>query len=95
MVFVPMSQLTWFLSLRLGRDVLDKTGLTGNYDFELAWTPDLPWRSSGADSAPPADPGGPSIFTALREQLGLKLTSTKGPGAVLVVDSADKPSAND
>lgn len=95
MVFedVSMSQLASFLSLRMGRDVLDKTGLTGNFDFELTWTPDQPARG-GADTAPPPDPNGPSIFTALREQLGLKLTATKSPGVVLTVDNAEKPSAN-
>jgi bla regulator protein BlaR1 len=91
---VPISQLVWFLSLRLRRDVLDKTGLKGNYDFELAWTPDVPSRGDGAESAPPPDPNGPSIFTALREQLGLKLTATKGPVEILVIDHAEKPAAN-
>jgi|HubBroStandDraft_1064217.scaffolds.fasta_scaffold113087_2 uncharacterized protein (TIGR03435 family) len=90
----PLSQLTWFLSLRLGRDVLDRTGLKGNYDFELAWTPDVPSPGDGADSTPPPDPNGPSISTALREQLGRKLSATKGPVEILVIDHAEKPSAN-
>jgi uncharacterized protein (TIGR03435 family) len=91
---VPLFQLTNFLQLRLRRDVVDRTGLKGNFDFELAWTPDLPGRGDGPDSAPPADPGGPSITTALREQLGLKLTATKGPVEVLVIDAAEKPTEN-
>jgi uncharacterized protein (TIGR03435 family) len=89
----PIFQLTWFLSLRLRREVLDKTGLKGNYDFELAWIPDVPGRGDGADNPAP-DPTGPSVFAALHEQLGLRLTATKGPLGILVIDHADKPSAN-
>jgi uncharacterized protein (TIGR03435 family) len=91
---VPIAQLTWFLSLRLERDVVDKTELTGSYDFELAWTPDLPSRGDGAENTPIPDPTAPSIVTALREQLGLKLTVRKGPVRVLVIDSVEKLSAN-
>lgn len=70
-----------------GRTVIDKTGLTGRYDFELHWTPD----NTPADS-PLA--GGPSIFTAVQEQLGLKLEPSTAPLDVLVIDSAQKPSKN-
>jgi uncharacterized protein (TIGR03435 family) len=70
-----------------GRYVIDKTGLTGRYDFELHWTPD----DTPADSALA---GGPSIFTALQEQLGLKLESARAPVDVLVIDSAEQPSPN-
>lgn len=70
-----------------GRYVIDKTGLTGRYDFELHWTPD----DTPADS-PPA--GGPSIFTAVEEQLGLKLEPSTAPIDVLVIDSAQPPSPN-
>lgn len=91
---VPLAQLTWFLSLRLGRDVLDQTGLKGNYDFELAWTPDVQSRQDREEGALPPDPNGPSISTALREQLGLKLAATKGPVEILVIDHAERPSAN-
>jgi uncharacterized protein (TIGR03435 family) len=70
-----------------GRIVLDRTGLTGVYDFSLHWTPDnTPVDSSAA--------GGPSIFTAVQEQLGLKLEPASAPLDVLVVDSAQKPSPN-
>lgn len=75
------------LSYDSGRKVIDKTGLTGRYDFELHWTPD----NTPADS-PLA--GGPSIFTALQEQLGLKLEPATAPLDVLVIDSAQKPSGN-
>ncbi len=70
-----------------GRYLIDKTGLTGRYDFDLHWTPD----DTPADS-PLA--GGPSIFTAVEEQLGLKLESAKVPVDVLVIDSAQKPTPN-
>ncbi len=70
-----------------GRYLIDKTGLTGRYDFELHWTPD----DTPADS-PLA--GGPSIFTAVEEQLGLKLQPAKAPVDVLVIDSAKRPSQN-
>ena len=70
-----------------GRYVIDKTGLTGHYDFELRWTPD----DTPADS-PIAN--GPSIFAAVQEQLGLKLEPAKAPVEVLVIDSAQRPSEN-
>lgn len=70
-----------------GRMVLDHTGLTGIYDFSLHWTPDnTPVNSPAA--------GGPSIFTAIQEQLGLRLEPGTAPLDVLVVDSAQKPSPN-
>ena len=92
----PISQLTWFLSLRLQSEVDDKTGLTGKYDFELA---PMPTGPETADNDPnsfmPPGSDGPSVFmTLVREQLGLKLTATKGPVEILVIDHAVKPSAN-
>jgi uncharacterized protein (TIGR03435 family) len=74
-----------------GRPVVDRTGLTGIYDLELTWTPEAP--PVGRDGAPPAafDPNGPSLFTAIQEQLGLKLEATTGPVEVLMIDSADRP----
>jgi uncharacterized protein (TIGR03435 family) len=74
-----------------GRVVINKTGLTGNYDFTLKWAPD---GSGPAGSAPPPDNSGPGLFTALEEQLGLKLVSQKGSVETLVVESVDRPSAN-
>jgi uncharacterized protein (TIGR03435 family) len=74
-----------------GRLVVDRTGLTGAYDLELSFTPDqLPAAAPGS-SAPVIDPNGPSLFTALQEQLGLKLAATTGPVDVLVIDRAEKP----
>ena len=80
------------LSRVAGRDVVDKTGMTGRYHLRLQWTPDdaaAPAPGSGA----PAD-SGPSLFTALEEQLGLKLEPAKGPVEVLVIDHVELPSAN-
>jgi uncharacterized protein (TIGR03435 family) len=71
------------LSKETGRNVVDKTGITGRYNLKLQWTPD----DAAADS-------GPSLFTALEEQLGLKLEPAKGPVQVLVIDHAEMPSAN-
>ena len=80
-----------------GRIVLDRTGLTGNYDIDLTWTPDQMPRPAGAGDRPPqingvaVDPNGPSLFTAVQEQLGLKLDSQRGPVEMLVIDRAEKP----
>jgi uncharacterized protein (TIGR03435 family) len=77
------------------RPVVNKTGIAGKYDFLLEFTPDgdtprLPLRDPR-----PADPTGrPSIFTALQEQLGLKIESAKGPGEFLVIDHVERPSDN-
>lgn len=90
----PLSQLATALSPMVQRVVIDRTGLTGNFDAELKWTPDqLPQGPAppGAPPLPPIDPNGPSIFTALQEQLGLKLESTRGPVDVLVIDSVSQP----
>jgi len=91
----PMSQIANAMGNFLGRTVTDKTGLTGNYDANLTWTPDqMPQRPPGAPEPPPIDPNGPSIFTAVQEQLGLKLDSQKGPVTVLVIDRAERPKEN-
>ena len=72
--------------------MIDKTGLSGLFDFHLQYAPDdaMPYGAT----APAADPAGPSIFTAVQEQLGLKLEPTKAPVRVLIVDRAEKPSDN-
>ena len=79
------------LSRQLGRTVVDRTGLTGNYDFTLRWSPDN--SATSASEGAQADTL-PSIFTAVQEQLGLKLESTKAPASVLVVDHLERPSQN-
>jgi uncharacterized protein (TIGR03435 family) len=85
----------------LRRMIIDKTGLTGTFDVHLKWSIDTTTGiaglggpdASGAVTAPESLTG-PSIFTALQEQLGLKLESTKGPVEVLVIDRVEKPSSN-
>ena len=99
---VELSFLASVLSQQLGRTVLDKTGLTGNYDLALKWTPEQgegmmmggPGGGPPPDGAPPVDASGPSIFTALQEQLGLKLEATKAPAEVLTIDHVERPSEN-
>ena len=94
-----VGDVAMMLSLSVGRKVIDKTGLTGQYDITLHYTPDENERSllapPGAPPPPaPADTAGLSLFTALQEQLGLKLDSQKGPVEIFVIDRAEKPSEN-
>ena len=91
-----IAQLTNVLARFVSRTVVDQTGLAGAFDFDLQWTPDqMPQgreeRPPGAPPLPAIDPNGPSIFTAVQEQLGLKLESTKGPVDVLVIDRVEHP----
>jgi len=73
----PPARLAEYLGAQLGRPVRDGTGLSGDYDFRLAWSTD--------------DASGASIFSALQEQLGLKLESTTGPLELIVIDNAARP----
>ncbi len=103
---IPFSKFADVLSRLVGLLVVDKTGLKGHYDFALKWTPDEgqggmfkgPGDPGAAgqprEPAPPADTAGPSIFTALQEQLGLKLESKKGPVETIVIDHVERPSEN-
>jgi uncharacterized protein (TIGR03435 family) len=77
----------------VSRRVLDRTGLTGQFDFDLEWTP-LVAPPGPAPAGVPSDAAGPTLFTALQEQLGLKLESTKETVSVLVIDSVNRPSPN-
>lgn len=77
-----------------GRSVVDRTGLTGNWDFELTFMPDDPQAASQSPNAPPVDPNAPSLPTAFQEQLGLKLEPITGPLEVLVVDRVERLSEN-
>jgi uncharacterized protein (TIGR03435 family) len=93
----PLSNLTGMLTNYLHRPVIDKTGLPGIYDFTLRWTPDENQAqvSSSASGLPSADPtGGASLFTAIQEQLGLKLESAKGLVEIIVIDHVERPSGN-
>jgi uncharacterized protein (TIGR03435 family) len=83
---ITTAELAATLSSIAGWPVFDKTGLTGKYDFKLEYAPD--------DSQTDPDPVGPSIFTAVQEQLGLKLEPAKGPVEILVIDHVEKPSGN-
>jgi uncharacterized protein (TIGR03435 family) len=71
-----------------GRPVIDKTGLTGLYSFTLNWSP----QRLNAASSP--DPTGPSLFSALREQLGLRLEPAKAPVPIVVIDAVSPPTPN-
>ena len=77
----------------LDRPVVDKTGLTGRYDFDLEWAPDETQFGGEVPVAPSDAPSAP-LFTAIQQQLGLRLEATRGPVAALVVDKAEKPSPN-
>ncbi len=98
-VGVPVGNLVPMLSRILGTTVVDKTGLTNKFDISAEWAPD---ENQAAALLPPgapppataSDSAGPSIFTAMQEQLGLKLESQKGPVEILVIDRVEKPSEN-
>jgi uncharacterized protein (TIGR03435 family) len=91
-----MAQLTNVLARFVNRTVVDRTGLAGAFDLDLQWTPDqMPQGRGdpppGLPPLPAIDPNGPSIFTAVQEQLGLKLESTKAQVDMLVIDRAEHP----
>jgi uncharacterized protein DUF3738 len=94
---ITMAQLAARLSPRVDRPVEDRTKLTGTFDVDLRWMPDP--RPPAPDEQrpsflPPVDPSGSSIFTALIEQLGLKLEPAKGSIEILVIDHVERPSPN-
>jgi uncharacterized protein (TIGR03435 family) len=96
---VTMATLAQNLSRQLDRSVFDRTGLRGKYDFKLQYWQDqnqgAMYKASdsgpGAASASPPDSSGPTIFTAIQEQLGLKLEATKGPVETIVIEHIDMP----
>jgi uncharacterized protein (TIGR03435 family) len=93
-----MSVLANLLGQRLGKPVFDKTELTANYDLKLDWSPEEGpqgmMKGPAGDGPSASDNTGASIFTALQEQLGLKLESTKGPVEIMVIERAEKASEN-
>jgi uncharacterized protein (TIGR03435 family) len=90
---MTVKSLAEMLSGILDRPVVDKTGLAGPYSFTLKWAPD-PGHAPSSGSSVSTDDSGPSLFTALEEQLGLKVESAKGPVESLVIDQIERPSAN-
>jgi uncharacterized protein (TIGR03435 family) len=88
---VSMQALSVFLSGEMQRPVVDASGIPGTFNFKLEWTAQEDPLSKPPDANETA---GPSIFTALQEQLGLKLESGKGPVEIIVVDHAEKPTEN-
>ena len=90
-----MAGFAGLLTASAGRKVVDRTNLEGLYDFELNWTPDqMPANLPPDAPFPRPDPNGPSIFTALQEQLGLKLESATGPLESIVIESVHRPTEN-
>ncbi len=93
---VTMAYFAGVISANSGavdRPVVDQTGLTGTYDFTIEWSPQASDPLATILRLQP-DPDGPTFLDAVREQLGLKLESTKGPLQVLVIDHVDRPSDN-
>lgn len=94
---VGIADLAEMLEAALGRTVLDQTGLKGDYTIKLDWTPDetlFPGFGAERPDAPKGEVDGSSLFTAVKEQLGLRLESFHGPVPVLVIDSASAPTSN-
>jgi uncharacterized protein (TIGR03435 family) len=77
----------------LDRPVVNKTGLSGRFDFDLTWAPDET-QFGGEVPVAPSDAPSPPLFTAMQEQLGLRLEATRGPIDALVIDTAERPTAN-
>lgn len=88
----PMSMMAMNLSNLVGRPVIDKTGLTEKYDWVLEYDPNVSGSANPESTA--SDEQRPTIFTALQDQLGLKLETTKGPVDTYVIDKIDRPSEN-
>jgi uncharacterized protein (TIGR03435 family) len=86
-----MADVARNLSAVAGRSVVDKTGLTGTYDLDLTWMPEGPPPGPGGEALPPPPADAPSLFTAIQEQLGLKLDAQRGPVDTLVIESAQRP----
>jgi uncharacterized protein (TIGR03435 family) len=91
---------TWMQNGVMDKPVVDQTGLKGRYDFNLKWTPDesqfAQFRTVGSVVPPPTDDPNapPALYTAIQEQVGLKMGPAKAPDDVIVIDHAEKPTAN-
>ena len=86
---VTVDVIATMLSREAERDVINRTALSGKFDFQLDWTPDV--RTCPSDEDAPARP---SFYTAVQQQLGLKLEAAKAPAEVLVIDRVDRPTEN-
>lgn len=96
---VPMELITQMLTDQLGRPVIDRTGLKGDFDFALHWTPDEETQSFHDQKVWPQENTGrdsdwPTFLTAVNEQLGLRLKGEKGPAGAIAIDHLEEPSAN-
>jgi uncharacterized protein (TIGR03435 family) len=95
---VTADAISTILSRQLEHEVVNHTGLSGEYDFQLDFTPDTGPCRAAADSqggSAATDPSGtPTLYTAVQQQLGLKLESSKGPVEMLIIDRVEKPSEN-
>ncbi|MGA3017282.1 MAG: TIGR03435 family protein, partial [Bryobacteraceae bacterium] len=91
-----MELLAFRLASVMDRPVIDQTGLKGDYDFKLTYTQDLPPNFSPNTmlNGQPIDTSGPTIFQAVRQQLGLRLEARRGPVQVMVIDHVEKPGEN-
>jgi uncharacterized protein (TIGR03435 family) len=84
---MSMADFGFCMQFFLDRPIVDQTGLAGKYDFNLKWSFDETEASSNPNAAP-------GLFTAVQEQLGLKLEAVKAPADVIVIDHVERPSAN-
>jgi uncharacterized protein (TIGR03435 family) len=90
---IRMTALANSLRPYVGREVVDRTGLSGEFDFDLQFSAPPTSAADGGGPAAPVDEAA-SVFTALQEQLGLKLESTRGPVELMIIDSAERPAEN-
>jgi uncharacterized protein (TIGR03435 family) len=90
-VAIPFEMFLRALSMRVNRPIEDKTSLHGFFDIKVQWKQDI---NPGVSDATDDTGSGPSLFTALQEQLGLRLSTAKGPVTVIVVDAIEQPVAN-
>jgi uncharacterized protein (TIGR03435 family) len=90
---LPLRAFTGLVGPMVGRIVVDRTGLEGNWDLDLEFTPEGPNPLAGAPPGAPASAPSdlPSVFTAVQEQLGLKLESTRAPVEVVVIERLERP----
>jgi uncharacterized protein (TIGR03435 family) len=91
---ISMPKLADSLARQLGTPVVDMTDIKGRFSFTLEWAPENPRPAATPDGVLPEAPAGPSLFTVLAQELGLKLESKKLPIEMIVIDKAEKPTEN-